>query len=148
MGADGQHHSLGANAFAWFLNVSSAVTIVFVNKVLMDQKKGYAFTFGKCAKRCSTPSYSNCCSLEMPAQGLKPIFFAVCVVCLSDVSPAPCCALMCAVSAVQSSAACTLSAIHFLTAAASVIGAQVLGFAEKAKLPLRGEAAMLWALWT
>jgi hypothetical protein len=44
MGADA--HSLGSNAFAWFMNVSSAVTIVFVNKVLMDHKKGYAFTFG------------------------------------------------------------------------------------------------------
>jgi hypothetical protein len=44
MGADA--HSVGSNAFAWFMNVSSAVTIVFVNKVLMDHKKGYAFTFG------------------------------------------------------------------------------------------------------
>lgn len=46
MGAD-THHSVASNAFAWFLNVSSAVTIVFVNKVLMDHKRGYAFTFGK-----------------------------------------------------------------------------------------------------
>lgn len=47
MGADAQHHSLASNTFAWFLNVASAVTIVFVNKVLMDHKKGYAFTFGE-----------------------------------------------------------------------------------------------------
>eukprot|EP00878_Enallax_costatus_P005590 GHUV01005863.1.p1 GENE.GHUV01005863.1~~GHUV01005863.1.p1 ORF type:complete len:373 (+),score=114.70 GHUV01005863.1:591-1709(+) len=33
------------NAFAWFLNVSTSVLIVFVNKLLMDPKKGYAFTF-------------------------------------------------------------------------------------------------------
>jgi hypothetical protein len=46
MGAE--QHTLASNAFAWFLNVSSAVTIVFVNKVLMDHKKGYAFTFGGC----------------------------------------------------------------------------------------------------
>lgn len=42
-----RHHSPASDAFAWFLNVSSAVTIVFVNKVLMDKSKGYAFTFGK-----------------------------------------------------------------------------------------------------
>lgn len=48
MGQQDNQHSLASNAFAWFLNVSSAVTIVFVNKVLMDQKKGYAFTFGAC----------------------------------------------------------------------------------------------------
>ena len=35
------------SAFAWFLNVSTSVLIVFVNKLLMDPKKGYAFTFGK-----------------------------------------------------------------------------------------------------
>jgi hypothetical protein len=39
-------------------------------------------------------------------------------------------------------AACTLSAIHFLTAAASVIGAQLLGFTERAKLPLKGEGTV------
>lgn len=33
------------NVFAWFLNVSTSVLIVFVNKLLMDPKKGYAFTF-------------------------------------------------------------------------------------------------------
>jgi solute carrier family 35 protein E3 len=31
---------------AWFFNVSTSVLIVFVNKVLMDPKKGYGFTFG------------------------------------------------------------------------------------------------------
>jgi hypothetical protein len=35
------------DAFAWFLNVSTSVLIVFVNKLLMDAKHGYAFTFGE-----------------------------------------------------------------------------------------------------
>jgi hypothetical protein len=37
---------LAVDAFAWFLNVSTSVVIVFVNKVLMDDKKGYRFVFG------------------------------------------------------------------------------------------------------
>ncbi len=35
------------DVFAWFLNVSTSVVIVFINKVLMDDKKGYRFVFGK-----------------------------------------------------------------------------------------------------
>jgi hypothetical protein len=35
------------DVFAWFLNVSTSVLIVFVNKLLMDAKNGYAFTFGE-----------------------------------------------------------------------------------------------------
>lgn len=42
-----QQHSLLADGFAWSLNVSSAVAIVFVNKVLMQPGSGYAFTFGE-----------------------------------------------------------------------------------------------------
>lgn len=74
----GLHPSMLVDGFAWFLNVSSAVTIVFVNKVLMDPRKGYAFTY-----------------------------------------------------------ACTLSAIHFLTAAACIAAAQMAGLAERATLPWR-----------
>eukprot|EP00878_Enallax_costatus_P014597 GHUV01015271.1.p1 GENE.GHUV01015271.1~~GHUV01015271.1.p1 ORF type:complete len:329 (+),score=23.77 GHUV01015271.1:470-1456(+) len=74
--SSGHPHALVADGFAWFLNVSSAVTIVFVNKVLMDPRKGYAFTY-----------------------------------------------------------ACTLSAIHFLTAAGCITLAQMTGFVEKARLP-------------
>ena len=37
-----------ADAGAWFFNVATSVLIVFVNKVLMDSKTGYKFTFGKC----------------------------------------------------------------------------------------------------
>lgn len=33
--------------FAWFLNVSTSVIIVFANKVLLDPKNGHAFAFGK-----------------------------------------------------------------------------------------------------
>lgn len=57
MGVIQQHHSMQhsllADGFAWCLNVSSAVTIVFVNKVLMDPKKGYAFTYGEHTSSCS-----------------------------------------------------------------------------------------------
>lgn len=35
------------DAFAWFMNVSTSVLIVFVNKVLMSPSKGYGFTFGE-----------------------------------------------------------------------------------------------------
>jgi hypothetical protein len=37
------------DAFAMALNVSSSVFIVFVNKVLLDTKTGYGFTFGTIA---------------------------------------------------------------------------------------------------
>ena len=35
------------DAAAWWLNVSTSVVIVFVNKLLMDPKKGYGFSFGE-----------------------------------------------------------------------------------------------------
>lgn len=76
MGAQQPHNSssnTAASVFAWLLNVSSSVAIVFVNKVLMDQRGGYRFTF-----------------------------------------------------------ACTLSAIHFLTAAACIKGSQLFRPAEAA----------------
>jgi hypothetical protein len=41
-----------ADAGAWFFNVATSVLIVFVNKVLMDSKTGYKFTFGKCLWPC------------------------------------------------------------------------------------------------
>jgi hypothetical protein len=47
-----------ADAGAWFFNVATSVLIVFVNKVLMDSKAGYKFTFGKChwpCERCMQP---------------------------------------------------------------------------------------------
>lgn len=50
----GQHFRMteesGAAAYdviAWFMNVSTSVLIVFVNKLLMDPRRGYAFTFGE-----------------------------------------------------------------------------------------------------
>ncbi|GBF98779.1 hypothetical protein Rsub_11361 [Raphidocelis subcapitata] len=33
------------DVFAWFMNVATSVVIVFVNKALIDPKKGHAFTF-------------------------------------------------------------------------------------------------------
>lgn len=38
------------DALAWLGNVSTSVLIVFVNKVLMDPKKGYRFSFGTYTK--------------------------------------------------------------------------------------------------
>ena len=40
-------NKLATDVFAWFLNVSTSVLIVFVNKVLMDPKMGYKFVFGE-----------------------------------------------------------------------------------------------------
>jgi hypothetical protein len=36
-----------ADVFAWFLNVSTSVIIVFANKVLLDAKSGHGFAFGE-----------------------------------------------------------------------------------------------------
>ena len=41
------------DVFAWFLNVTSSVLIVFVNKKLMDGKVGYKFVFGKLCLRAA-----------------------------------------------------------------------------------------------
>ncbi|KAG2491545.1 hypothetical protein HYH03_010116 [Edaphochlamys debaryana] len=40
-----QEEKLAMDVFAWFLNVSTSVLIVFVNKVLMDPRMGYKFVF-------------------------------------------------------------------------------------------------------
>lgn len=47
--ASGSHDGkkLAYDGLAWFLNVSTSVLIVFVNKLLMDPKKGYGFKFGE-----------------------------------------------------------------------------------------------------
>jgi hypothetical protein len=42
----GAQHSVGSNAFAWGLNVSTSVLIVFANKVLLSSNGGHGFTFG------------------------------------------------------------------------------------------------------
>ncbi|GFR45742.1 hypothetical protein Agub_g7158 [Astrephomene gubernaculifera] len=42
---DPKEEKLAMDVFAWFLNVSTSVLIVFVNKVLMDPKVGYKFVF-------------------------------------------------------------------------------------------------------
>ncbi|GLC37605.1 hypothetical protein PLESTB_001668700 [Pleodorina starrii] len=43
--ADPKEEKLAMDVFAWFLNVSTSVLIVFVNKVLMDPHMGYHFVF-------------------------------------------------------------------------------------------------------
>lgn len=69
---------------------------------------------------------------------------------LTVIGPRALCCCTAACCRVLPLAACTLSAIHFLTAAASVMGAQALGLAEKATMPLRGAlcAEMLQAVHT
>ncbi|KAG2433591.1 hypothetical protein HYH02_012522 [Chlamydomonas schloesseri] len=42
---DPREAKMAMDVFAWFLNVSTSVLIVFVNKVLMDPKMGYKFVF-------------------------------------------------------------------------------------------------------
>ncbi|GIL87985.1 hypothetical protein Vretimale_6361 [Volvox reticuliferus] len=42
---DSKEEKLALDVFAWFLNVSTSVLIVFVNKVLMDPRIGYRFVF-------------------------------------------------------------------------------------------------------
>ena len=41
--------ALAYDVSAWLGNVSTSVLIVFVNKVLMDPRRGYKFTFGRCS---------------------------------------------------------------------------------------------------
>lgn len=42
------------DVFAWFLNVSTSVVIVFANKVLLDAKTGHGFVFGEFSKQSGT----------------------------------------------------------------------------------------------
>jgi hypothetical protein len=102
----------------------------------MDHKKGYAFTFGE-----SWYPFSSAGSMFMPYYSNVTCFTWFLARCTTQPTDTVTCFLTCAVGLVCP-AACTLSAIHFLTAAASVIGAQVLGFAERAKLPMKGRRSM------
>lgn len=49
--APGSHRAT-SDVSAWLGNVSTSVLIVFVNKVLMDPHKGYAFVFGEWDMSC------------------------------------------------------------------------------------------------
>lgn len=51
------------DSVAWFMNVSTSVLIVFINKVLMDPKKGYNFTFGRITARCWLSK--DCCMVHV-----------------------------------------------------------------------------------
>jgi hypothetical protein len=51
-------HSAGSNAFAWSLNVSTSVLIVFANKVLLSVNGGHGFTFGELKSSQQLPFYS------------------------------------------------------------------------------------------
>ncbi|MEW5316716.1 MAG: hypothetical protein WDW38_008068 [Sanguina aurantia] len=54
---------MASDLFAWFLNVSTSVLIVFVNKVLMDNSWGYRFTFA--TTLCSL--HFICCAIFVHA---------------------------------------------------------------------------------
>ncbi|KAF6252616.1 triose-phosphate transporter family-domain-containing protein [Scenedesmus sp. NREL 46B-D3] len=77
-GTTAMQHSSGSNTFAWTLNVSTSVLIVFANKVLLSANGGHGFTF-----------------------------------------------------------ATTLCALHFVACAGSIWVAQNLGFAAKARIPVK-----------
>lgn len=51
------YKGFAGDALAWGGNVSSAVAIVFVNKLLMDPRHGYGFTFGEGSQRASRAFY-------------------------------------------------------------------------------------------
>jgi solute carrier family 35 protein E3 len=98
-----------SDVIAWFLNVSSSVIIVFVNKVLLDAK-AHGFVFGElCCQSAVPSSVSN--RTFMLAQALVDAF----------------------------SAATTLCGLHFMACAVSIWAVEALGLADRAPLPREGE---------
>lgn len=116
--------SAAADACAWFFNVSTSVLIVFVNKVLMDSKTGYKFTFGGLLGLAGAPEPVHVAPLDWCPVGqlLQPV--DRCAVLLR--------------------AATTLCAFHFLSAAAFVTVTQLLGLASKAAVPWKGKPGRGW----
>ena len=113
---------LAADGFAWVMNVSTSVLIVFVNKVLMDRKSGYKFCFGE--------------SL-LVARALPPLCLLVAAALAAHFTanttrPRP------HNTTLQPTTATTLCAFHFIACAVSVRTAQWLGFTQRARLPWRG----------
>lgn len=63
---------MASDLFAWFLNVSTSVMIVFVNKVLMDNSWGYRFTFGEMAPSALTTRQPSASSLGSDLEPCTP----------------------------------------------------------------------------
>lgn len=107
---------MATDVFAWFLNVSTSVLIVFVNKVLMDPKMGYKFVFGKWI-RCIVGAMFGV------QQGSQ-----------TNVGPT-----------YSARAATTLCAFHFLACGASVRIMEAVGIGKRAVMPLKGGNARICA---
>lgn len=125
------------DALAWFLNISTSVLIVFVNKVLMDPRRGYGFTFGATAcedVHCSVSSQSNS---KAALQCAAVLVSAVALATLLPPHHHPNLRFFSAARSVHY-AATTLCAFHFLSAAVSMRAAEALGWTEAAELPFAG----------
>jgi hypothetical protein len=145
--AGGSHDGkkLAYDGLAWFLNVSTSVLIVFVNKALMDPKKGYGFKFGERPLTPDQPAapaqkpwppaaqstpqppgpLSSTGTPFSPPASPEPLLLASLLI-PSSLPPPPL-------------AATTLCAFHFLSAAAAMTLSQLLGYSQRVKLPLIGE---------
>lgn len=86
--------SLAGDVFAWALNVVTSVGIVFTNKLLMDPRWGYGFSFGEtthCLGKVSSSSKPHpalcACSLTDDSRGpdtTAPASWSVCPCTCSD----------------------------------------------------------------
>lgn len=72
------NQSGSSNAFAWGLNVSTSVLIVFANKVLLSTNGGHGFTFGA-ARSSKNKKNSYCASQQLTViYNLQPLRFVRC----------------------------------------------------------------------
>ena len=120
-----------ADAAAWTSNVSSAVLIIFVNKVLMSTT-GFGFRFGAPPwhNHHSNPALWDAsghmhitlpCRLPIPLRTPPP----------ASTPPRP--------TRRRAAAATTLCALHYLACSLGVYASQRLGYLKKAELPVQGK---------
>lgn len=150
------------DAAAWFMNVSTSVLIVFVNKRLLDPSQGHGFTYGEvaCMRATHLATTSWLCvrtaSLDVYLHGPYQASLRRVLVC-----PVPACNLICnryswqlmtpglmgimwdarvvVIVIYPACAATTLCAFHFLACAAVLWAVQSLGLAKRAKIPWLGK---------
>jgi len=118
------------DVWAWGSNVCTSVAIVFVNKVLMDPKKGYGFAFGEWPAVCVWPL--TC--VPQPGDGPGAHAAPACRAMLPRPAHPP------ALRHPPRPAATTLCAFHFLTCAGAIWAAQATGLASKQAIPFGGGA--------
>ena len=121
-----------ADAAAWTSNVSSAVLIIFVNKVLMSTT-GYGFRFG--APHGTT-------TIQIPLSGMLGHMHTrlPCRLPIPSCTPPPA-SLPPQLTRRRAAAATTLCALHYLACSLSVYASQRLGYLKKADLPIQGKPA-------